>query len=225
MAKQNLNGKIALITGAASGLGRQTAIRLLKEKVRFILYDIDLEGLKETQKILVREGGDVLSIHQIDITSISQVKKTAQEVLEGHVSIDLLVNNAGICKVARIQDTTLEQWEAIIKVNLMGMVYMTHAFLPEMIKRKSGHIANVASVADLSGSFGFGAYCASKFAVVGMSEVLRAELAYHKIDVSVLCPYIMPTPMADNIEIIKINADCLLLDFFNGIGKYKSYQG
>jgi NAD(P)-dependent dehydrogenase (short-subunit alcohol dehydrogenase family) len=191
---RELRGKIALVTGAASGIGRATALSLARQGAVLILCDVDESRLKEV-------AGEVdglsrcLLWRKVDVSSREEMRAFAEAVHQEVPAVDVLVNNAGIGMVGGLE-TPLEQWDRIIGINLMGVVYGCHFFGPRMAERGSGHIVNVASGLGFFGAPRILAYCATKFAVIGVSESLRAELRSKGIGVSVICPGIIATDIA-----------------------------
>lgn len=184
---ETLLGKTVLITGAASGIGRETALAFAEEGCRLALWDIDGAGLRESVRSL-EERGVECACYQVDVSDFEQVEKRAAQTLLDLGGVDVLVNNAGVCIVADIVDTPIEDWNWIVGVNLMGAVHTIHCFLPRMIDRGSGHIVNVSSGAGLFALAALGAYSTTKFALVGLSEALRQEVREHSIGVTAVCP-------------------------------------
>lgn len=178
--------KVILITGASRGIGRAAAEKLA-EKHKVVLTARDIELLNDVRTKIESRGGEALSV-MADITRESEVREMIEIVHELYGRIDVLINNAGIGLFRRIDDITPEEFDAVYRVNMFGAFLITHLVVPEMIRRKSGQIINIASVAGLNG-FKYGtAYAASKFALVGFSESLREDLKSFGIAVTVLCP-------------------------------------
>ncbi|RJP35162.1 MAG: SDR family NAD(P)-dependent oxidoreductase [Actinobacteria bacterium] len=197
---RDMQGKVVLVTGAASGLGRELAIALAHEKAVVLLVDIDEAGLMETSGMLDREGAESRS-YIVDVSDRSQVGDTAATVREEFGGLDVLVNNAGVFAWTDIVDTTLEDWEWMMGVNLWGPILTINAFLPGMIERGCGHIVNIASLGGLVTMPAVGAYSTTKFGLVGLSETLQHELRPHGIAVTLVCPGNIRTPIIDHIKV------------------------
>jgi NAD(P)-dependent dehydrogenase (short-subunit alcohol dehydrogenase family) len=190
-------GKVVLITGAASGLGRAYAKQFAGEGADLILADIKPERLAETKGEVASFSKEPLTA-VVDVSSKTDMESFAERVLAEKGGVDVLINNAGVGLGGELKDMTLEEWEWVMGVNFWGVVYGLHYFLPGMIERKSGHIVNVASA---NGIFSFpfnGVYCASKHAVVGLSESLRAELKRFGVGVTAVCPGMMKTNIVED---------------------------
>ena len=194
--------KRVFITGAASGIGRATAVRIAREGGRLFLTDINQAGLTETCHLVNQAGGEVCLSRALDITDYQAVTDFAQEIRTQHGSPDILVNVAGIALFAQVEDMKHTDWEKIIKVNLWGVIHVIESFVPDMIRNCTvGHVVNVSSTAGLIGLPWHAAYAASKHALVGISEVLRYDLKKHSIGVSVICPGLVNTSMVQTAEI------------------------
>src|SRR5271154_519224 len=186
---KSFTDKIAVVTGAGSGIGRAIALRLASEGA--IVHCVDLN--KDSADAVARECGKGVG-HQVDVTNADAVKMLAETLFAGGSRVDILINNAGIAHAGKIVDCEIEDWRRLLDVNVMGVVHGVHAFLPRMLAQKTpGHIVNTASGAGLFANPGMGPYCASKHAIVGLSQVLAAELHDSPIDVTILCPGIVNT--------------------------------
>lgn len=186
---KNLSGRVALITGAASGIGRATAEALDAEGCRLILVDLDGPGLES----VASRCRDVISTDVVDVGDASAMQALAERVLAQVSALDILVNNAGIGTAGTLWETPLSGWERVLRVNLYGVLHGCHAFVPAMVARGEGQIVNVSSTLGFFGAGGVSAYATSKFAVLGLSESLRAELAPHGVGVSTICPGVIDT--------------------------------
>ncbi len=189
---KDFKGKVVVVTGAGSGIGRVSALAFASEGAKLVLSDISEERLKEVAAEVALKGAAVLT-YKTDVSDKRQVEELADFVMKECGRVDILHNNAGVAVGARVENTSIEDWEWIVGINFWGVVYGINSFLPYMISQKYGHIVNTSSMAGLVGSPGAGAYCATKFAVVGLSEALRAEVRRYGIGVSVICPGLINT--------------------------------
>lgn len=205
----DLRGKRVLITGAASGIGRGAVLAFAREGSVLLLADIDSEKLAGLEAELKRAGTGS-RCYVVDVADERQVRKMATSVEADVGGVDVLVNVAGVCVVADVVDTPLEDWRWIIGVNLWGPVYTVNAFLPGMIERGTGHIVNVSSAGGLV-SFGLiAAYSATKFALVGFSEALGQEVWQHGIGVTAFCPGVTGTPIVRSMRFHGYSRDAML---------------
>jgi NAD(P)-dependent dehydrogenase (short-subunit alcohol dehydrogenase family) len=194
----DLTGKIVLVTGAASGIGRATALACAERRADLALCDVDETGLAETARRAVGHAGRVLT-RRVDVARPQEMEAFAGQVHAELGSVDLLVNNAGVGLGANLAHTRLEDWTWIVGVNLMGVVHGCHFFVPRMVEaHRGGHVVNVASMAGYFPSDGLLAYCTTKSAVIGLSESLRIELAPHGIGVTAICPGVIDTPIVQS---------------------------
>lgn len=194
--------KKVFITGAASGIGRSTAIAMGKLGCRLFLTDIDESGLKKTVEVISKAGGTVCLARSFDVGNYEAMSVFAKDVHDGYGSVDILVNVAGVALFSQVEDMQHSHWEKVIKVNLWGVVHGLECFVPEMIRAgKGGHVVSVSSTAGLIGLPWHAVYSATKHALVGMSEVLRYDLRKHHIGVSVICPGAVNTGLVQTAEI------------------------
>jgi NAD(P)-dependent dehydrogenase (short-subunit alcohol dehydrogenase family) len=196
---RELRGKVAVVTGASSGLGRALALRCAGEGMRLVLADVDEQGLDGTERAIAGLGVDTLRA-RCDVSSAEAVEALAAMTYERFGAADLVFNNAGVATAGPLWTATLEDWRWMLGVNLMGVVHGVRSFVPRMIRQGSGgHVVNTASVAGLLSPPGMGAYAVSKHAVVALSECLHHDLraAQAPIGVSVLCPAYVPTGIGD----------------------------
>lgn len=190
---KNLTGKIALVTGAGSGIGRATARALAASGARVAVTDLSAESARETVESIIVQGHEARAF-KLDVSNEVQVVDIARQVNQEMGAPAILVNNAGIAVGGNFLDISVENWERIVSINLMGVVHCCRAFLPQMVaSSQPGHIVNIASMLGYTAARGVSAYCATKFGVVGFSECLRAELAGHRIGVSIICPGVVKT--------------------------------
>ena len=193
----NFKNKTVLITGSSSGIGRASAIQFAKKGANIILVSRKRDKLEQVAQDLKKFNVSTL-VYECDVSDKSQVKKMSQIVLEKYDSIDILVNNAGFAIYGSVSSLTIEEIESQIATNYLGMVYCIKNFLPRMLKKKSGHIVNVASVAGSFGLPGIASYCASKFAMLGFSEGLKHELKGTGIGITVVSPIMVRTNFFDH---------------------------
>lgn len=196
----NIAGKTLLITGAASGIGRGLALVAVTRGASVALADRDLEGVRETQDLAIKagQGGVKVTAHQLDVASLEQWQAFREAVLAEHDAIDGIINNAGVTFSGKIKDTSYEQLERVMSVNFMGMVYGSKEFLDILKARPEAVIANVSSVFGLFPKKRQGAYCASKYAIRGFTEVLAQELAPTNVLVSSIHPGHIGTDIVAN---------------------------
>lgn len=203
---QSLKNKNALITGAGKGIGKAVALALAAEGTNIILLARTKADLEKTA-IEIEAFGVKAFIVTADISDIKSVNEAVEKALAEFKTIDILINNAGIGKFGKFMDLTPEEFEQIIKVNLMGVYYATRAVLPGMIEQQSGDIVNISSTAGVRGAAATSAYSASKFAVMGLTESLMQEVRKHNIRVTALTPSTVATDMAKDLNLTDGNPD------------------
>lgn len=195
---KSFRDKEVLITGAGSGIGRATALAFAAEGARLWLADMNEQSVSETA-VAARELGAVARTLHCDVADVDSVQAMADQVHAEIDALDILMNNAGIASGGRFLDTSLATWRKVLDINLMGVVHGCHAFLPRMVERKrGGHVLNTASAAAFVAAPDLPVYCASKFAVRGFTEALRADMSQHGIGVSAICPGVINTPIVAN---------------------------
>lgn len=200
---KNVEGKLALITGGAAGIGYALAGKFARDKARLALVDIDRESLQKAAARLQYQGAEVYSF-VCDVTDRSQVYELARQVHQTAGTVDILVNNAGVAYAACFMDIPDSVHQKIIEVNIMGYIWATKAFLPDILAKKKGHLVYLASATGLGGTPKLSSYSASKHAVVGFAETLRWELMMDKslsqIHVTIACPAFVATKMVEGVR-------------------------
>lgn len=185
-----LEGKTAVVTGAGSGIGRATALALARAGARIAACDVDQARLDA----LAAELGDrALAVRKVDVADRDQMKAFADAVHAVVPGVDVVVNNAGVAVGGTFLDTSLEDWDWLLGINLRGVVHGCHFFVPRMVDRRTGHVINISSILGIYPAPNVTAYVASKFAVLGFSQSLRAELAPHGVGVTAICPGMIAT--------------------------------
>ena len=194
---QDLKGKVAVVTGGASGIGLALCERFLDEGMKVVMADIEESALKRESQRLAALGGDVLGI-PCDVRDPEAVKSLADGTLAHFSGVHVLCNNAGVAPVGPMLDTSPDDWRWIFDVNVLGVAHGVTTFAPILLEAGEGHIVNTASEAGLASNPLLGMYCASKHAVVGLSESLYRELADTGVGVSCLCPNLVDTQIFES---------------------------
>ncbi|GAB2656592.1 SDR family oxidoreductase [Gordonia jinhuaensis] len=203
---RSLRDRRVLITGAASGIGRATAVAAAAEGAELVLTDLGAEGLDATVAEITASGGTVVFHQAGDISDYDWVRRFAAGV-EAEVGVmDVVMNVAGISAWGTVDTLEHQQWRSLVEVNLMGPIHVIECFVPPMIRRgQGGHLVNVSSAAGLLAFPWHAAYSASKFGLRGVSEVLRFDLRKHRIGVSLVCPGAVATPLVDTVQIAGVD--------------------
>ncbi len=208
MAQTRFAGKRCFITGAASGIGRATALRLAGHGAELYLTDRNADGLAQTVADARALGAQVPEFRALDISNYDEVASFAAEIHAKHPSMDIVMNIAGVSAWGTVDRLTHEQWTKMVAINLMGPIHVIESFLPPMVAaHRGGQLVNVSSAAGLIGLPWHAAYSASKFGLRGLSEVLRFDLARHRIGVSVVVPGAVNTPLVNTVEIAGVDRD------------------
>ncbi|WP_435131941.1 3-ketoacyl-ACP reductase [Formosa sp. A9] len=206
---RSLKGQRALITGAGRGIGKALALALAKEGVHIALLARTTADIEDVAKEVRKLGVEAITV-TADVSSIDDVNTAAKTILYQFKTIDILINNAGIAKFGSFLALEPEEWEHIIRVNVMGIYYVTRAFLPQMIDNKSGDIVNISSTAGLKGNAATSAYSASKFAVLGLTESLMQEVRKHNIRVTALTPSTIATDLSVDLNLTDGNTESVM---------------
>jgi short-subunit dehydrogenase len=193
----NFKDKVVVITGASSGIGEASAIKFAKKNAKIVLVARRKEKLLQVQKEISKYTDSIL-ICQCDVSNKLQVKEMSDAVLDEFGRIDILVNNAGFVIYGSVLELSIEEIESQMETNYFGMIYCTKNFLPHMIEQGKGHIVNVASVGASFSIPGVASYCATKFAMLGFSEGLKHELSGTGVDITVVSPIAVDTPLFDH---------------------------
>src|SRR3954447_24441071 len=203
----SLDRRLLLVTGAASGIGRATALAAAGQGARLVFTDIDGSGLDAT----AAELGEAVAAHRaLDLTDYDAVWGFADEVHGAHGSLDVVANVAGISTWGAVERLSHEQWRRTIDVDLMGPVHVIECFVPDMVRAgRGGQLVNVSSSAGLLGFPWHAPYSAAKFGLRGVSEVLRFDLRRHGIRVTLVCPGGVDTPMVESLEIAGVDPAAL----------------
>ena len=221
MLNIQFNDKVALVTGAGGGMGKETAITLAKLGASVVIADINLENVEQVRDEMRQVGLKAEAI-QVDVTNEDDVKKMVNFTIESFGKVDILINCAGVSKNMQLIETTVEDWNRIFDINVKGIFLAIRETLPHLIKQKSGKIVNFSSMV---GKEAFGnnvAYSASKFAVMGITQGVAKEVAKHNINVNAVCPGIVMTEMMERAteEIAKLQGvtkEDIIQDFCQNI--------
>jgi 2-hydroxycyclohexanecarboxyl-CoA dehydrogenase len=198
MSRVRIEGARAVVTGAGSGIGRATALRLAKAGASVVCVDIDGDTAQATADACARPG----TAHVCDVADARAVAALAERVETDEGPVDVLVNNAGVGVAGPFLDYSLEDWEWLRSINLDGVVHGCREFGARMVERGHGHVVNVASGAAYTPNRDLAGYCATKAAVFALSQSLRADWAGRGVGVSVICPGVIDTPIARNSRLV-----------------------
>ena len=192
---KELAGKVAFITGGGSGIGRGMANAFASAGMKVAIADVRADRLERVEAELRQITQHVVTI-ETNVTDADALKEAAEKTENEFGNVHVVCNNAGIGVGGPVVQAPMSNWRRVVDVNLWGVINGCHVFAPRIVKHgEGGHIVNTASIMGLYTSAGSGPYCATKFAVVGMSECMQKELAASAIGVSVLCPFIVDTPI------------------------------
>jgi NAD(P)-dependent dehydrogenase (short-subunit alcohol dehydrogenase family) len=208
MAQTGFDGKHCFLTGAASGIGRATALKLAAQRAVLYLTDRDADGLATTVADARALGAEVAEHRALDISDFDEVRSFAADIHANHPPMDVVMNIAGVSAWGTVDRLTHDHWRSMVDINLMGPIHVIESFLPPMVEaRRGGHLVNVSSAAGLVALPWHAAYSASKYGLRGLSEVLRFDLARHRIGVSVVVPGAVKTPLVQTVQIAGVDRD------------------
>ena len=206
--ENNLEGKVALVTGATRGLGRELSNYLSRLGVKIVGIGRDTGKLKELEEEIKNNGGDILC-YQLDICDFDGIKETVNQVIEKWNTIDILINNAGVDNRDPFEKLKKQDIDSILDINLKGTIYMSRHVIPIMMKQRKGHIINISSVAGLRG-YQNGMYSATKFGMNGFGDAMSKYLINHNIHVVTLCPGGINTSWWEKHKFPRGNTDILI---------------
>ncbi len=194
----DFEGRVAVVTGGGSGIGAAMAQAFAREGAKVVLADLNAAGMENVAAEIRGAGGDAIGV-RTDVTKLAEVEALADQAFERFGAVHVVCNNAGVGVFGPLATATHRDWEWLVNVNLWGVVHGVEVFLPRLLRQgQGGHIVNTASMAGLAGMPGLGIYCATKYAVVGLTESLHRELHGSGIGASVLCPMIVRTQINES---------------------------
>jgi NADP-dependent 3-hydroxy acid dehydrogenase YdfG len=213
-----IKDKVALISGASSGIGYSTAIALAKEGSKIVAGARRTERLEELKKTVESQGGEII-IQKLDVTKLEDCNNFAKIAIEKYGNIDILINNAGIMPLSFFKNQKIDEWDRMIDVNIKGVIYCTSSAIPFMLEKKSGHIVNISSIAGRTVFPAGSVYCATKHAVTAFSEGLRQEFSQRSnIRITCIEPGVVSTELNNTIT------DNSLESFLNSVKKMEPLQ-
>ncbi|MBU4369457.1 SDR family oxidoreductase [Patescibacteria group bacterium] len=193
-----LKNKVAIITGAGSGIGQGIAFAFVKEGAKVVVADWSEQGGKETVEQIHKKGGEAVFI-KTDVSKAKDIDEMVKTCLDKFKRIDILVNNAGIVKFGPLHQTSEQDWDAVLDVNLKSIFLGSKKVIPEMLKQGSGKIINITSIAGLVGFDQISAYCASKGGIIALTREMALEYAPKKINVNCIAPGVIKTAMTKDM--------------------------
>ncbi len=213
-----IRNKVALISGASSGIGYSTAIALAREGSKIVAGARRIERLEELKKTVESQGGEII-IQKLDVTKLDDCNNFAKIAIQKYGNIDILINNAGIMPLSFFKNQKIDEWDRMVDVNIKGVIYCTSAVIPFMLEKKSGHIVNISSIAGRTVFPAGSVYCATKHAVTAFSEGLRQEFSLRSnIRITCVEPGVVSTELNNTIT------DNSLESFLNTVKKMEPLQ-
>jgi D-sorbitol dehydrogenase (acceptor) len=195
-----LEGKVAIVTGGGSGIGRGISLRFAQEGAKVVVADLNADAASSVAAEITAAGRESTSV-SVDVRRQDQVQAMVEKAIEAFGGVDILVNNAGVGKIIRFFDTTEADWDLMFDVNCKGLLWCSQAAAKQMIEQgRGGKIINLASQAGRRGEALVLAYCASKACVISMNQSMALALAPHKINVNAIAPGIVDTPFWDEVD-------------------------
>jgi NADP-dependent 3-hydroxy acid dehydrogenase YdfG len=210
------NGKVAVITGAGSGIGQALASELAVRGAHVVISDVNTERIEKTAHGIENAGGKATA-WSVDVSDYDEVKKMIDDTISAHGRIDYIFNNAGIAVVGQAKDFSIDDWHKVIDINLKGVVNGVAVAYPIMVRQGFGHIINTASIEGLAPLTFSASYVASKYGVVGLSSALRIEGASHGVKVSAVCPAYIKTSLFKDFKVINIDRQKITPPDWSGI--------
>lgn len=208
VGRRDFRGAKVLVTGAASGIGRATALAVAEAGGELVLTDINAEGLAATVADIETAGGQVAAWRAFDITDYEAVAAFAVDVHAAHGSLDVVMNVAGTSAWGTVENLEHRHWKRMVDINLMGPIHVIESFVPEMVRAgRGGALVNVSSAAGLLALPWHAAYSAGKYGIRGVSDVLRFDLERHGISVHLVAPGAVNTPLVHSFELVGVDKD------------------
>ncbi|QOY34093.1 3-oxoacyl-ACP reductase FabG [Anaerobacillus isosaccharinicus] len=193
-----LEGKVAIVTGGGSGIGRETVLRFVSEGAKVMIADIDYIGGEETLTMVEAKGGDAL-FQQVEVSKKQSVDDMVNTTINIFGKVDILINNAGVTNDKMLGAMTPRDWYSVVDVNLTGVLFCTQAVMPYMIEQGGGTIINASSIAGIYGNIGQTNYAATKAGIIGMTKTWAKELGSKGITVNAVAPGVIETNMISSI--------------------------
>jgi len=196
----DLQGKVAIVTGAASGIGKAISQLFASKGIKVVLTDYNERGLKGTANEMQKKYRENILFFKMDVRKYNEIEKVVNATLAKFSKIDILVNDAGVISLKQVVDMPEEEWDRVVNINLKGVFLCSKAVAKILIKQNNGgKIVNIASLNGKEGEALTAHYCASKHGVIGFTRSLALELAPHKINVNAVCPGYVNTPMQESL--------------------------